>query len=85
VRPKFGLVFDGNTFGKMMNDMAVKPTGDVDHDFVAMMTQHHQCAIDMAEAELRYGHNEQLIRIAQALLLRSSRRSRRCAPPWARS
>src|SRR6202008_1363582 len=50
---------------KMMNGMAVKPTGDVDHDFVAMMAPHHQGAIDMSEAELRYGHNEQLIRIAQ--------------------
>jgi uncharacterized protein (DUF305 family) len=34
-----------------------------------MMTQHHQCAIDMAEAELRYGHNEQLIRIAQDVVV----------------
>jgi uncharacterized protein (DUF305 family) len=54
---------------KMMNDMAVKPTGDVDHDFVAMMAPHHQGAIDMAEAELRYGHNEQLIRIAQDIVV----------------
>jgi len=27
---------------KMMNDMTVKPTGDVDRDFVAMMVAHHQ-------------------------------------------
>jgi uncharacterized protein (DUF305 family) len=54
---------------KMMNDMAVKPTGDVDHDFVAMMEPHHQGAIDMSEAELRYGHNEQLIRIAQDIVV----------------
>jgi uncharacterized protein (DUF305 family) len=54
---------------KMMNDMAVKPTGDVDHDFVAMMAAHHQGAIDMSEAELRYGHNEQLIRIAQDIVV----------------
>jgi uncharacterized protein (DUF305 family) len=54
---------------KMMNDMAVKPTGDVDHDFVAMMAPHHQGAIVMAEAELRYGHNEQLIRIAQDIVV----------------
>ena len=54
---------------KMMNDMAVKPTGDVDHDFVAMMAPHHQGAIDMSEAELRYGHNEQLIRIAQDIVV----------------
>ena len=54
---------------KMMNDMAVKPTSDVDHDFVAMMAPHHQGAIDMSEAELRYGHNEQLIRIAQDIVV----------------
>jgi uncharacterized protein (DUF305 family) len=53
---------------KMMNDMDGKPTGDVDHDFVAMMAPHHQGAIDMSEAELRYGHNEQLIRIAQDIV-----------------
>src|SRR6266568_508113 len=44
---------------KMMADMAVKPTGDVDHDFVEMMVPHHRGAIDMARAVLRYGHNEQ--------------------------
>jgi uncharacterized protein (DUF305 family) len=54
---------------KMMNDMAVKPTGDVDHDFVAMMAPHHQGAIDMSETELRYSHNEQLIRIAQDIVV----------------
>jgi uncharacterized protein (DUF305 family) len=27
---------------KMMNDMAVTPTSDVDADFVAMMVPHHQ-------------------------------------------
>src|SRR5246500_377023 len=54
---------------KMMNDMAVKPTGDVDHDFVAMMGTHHQGAIDMSKAELRYGHNEQLLRIAQDIVI----------------
>src|ERR1700739_2217152 len=54
---------------KMMNDMAAKPTGDIDRDFVAMMTPHHQGAIDMSEAELRYGHNEQLRRIAQNIVV----------------
>src|SRR5258708_35005177 len=33
---------------KMMNEMTVQPTGDVDRDFVAMMVPHHQGAIDMA-------------------------------------
>jgi uncharacterized protein (DUF305 family) len=54
---------------KMMNDMAVKPSGDIDRDFVAMMTPHHQGAIDMAVIELRYGKNEQLRRIAQEIIV----------------
>jgi hypothetical protein len=54
---------------RMMNDMAIKPTGDIDRDFVAMMTPHHQGAIDMAISELRYGKNEQLRRIAQEIIV----------------
>ena len=54
---------------KMMADMTVKPTGDVDRDFVAMMVPHHQGAVDMAKAELRYGHNEQLRRLAQEIVV----------------
>jgi hypothetical protein len=54
---------------KMMNDMAAKPTGDVDRDFAAMMIPHHQGAIDMAIIELRYGKNEQLRRIAQEIIV----------------
>jgi uncharacterized protein (DUF305 family) len=54
---------------KMMGDMDIKPTGDVDHDFTAMMIPHHQGAIDMAQAELCYGHNEQLHRIAQEIVV----------------
>jgi hypothetical protein len=55
--------------GRMMDGMSVKPTGDVDRDFVAMMVPHHQGAIDMAKAELRYGNNEQLRRIAQEIIV----------------
>jgi DUF305 family protein family protein len=54
---------------KMMADMMVKPTGDIDRDFVAMMVPHHQGAIDMAQAVLRYGHNEQLRRLAQEIVV----------------
>ncbi len=54
---------------KMMNDMAAKPSGDIDRDFVAMMNPHHQGAIDMAVIELRYGKNEQLRRIAQEIIV----------------
>lgn len=54
---------------RMMDGMDVKPSGDVDHDFVAMMIAHHQGAIDMAQAQLRYGKNEQLRRIAQEIIV----------------
>lgn len=54
---------------KMMANMEVKPSGDVDRDFVAMMTPHHQGAIDMAIAVLKYGKNEQLKRIAQEIIV----------------
>ena len=55
---------------KMMHDMAaVKPTGDVDRDFVDMMVPHHQGAIDMAMAVLRHGRNEQLKRLAQEIIV----------------
>jgi hypothetical protein len=54
---------------KMMADMTVKPTGDVDRDFVAMMVPHHQGAIDMAKAVLRYGRNEQIRRVAQEIVV----------------
>ena len=54
---------------KMMVDMGIRPSGDVDRDFVAMMTPHHQGAIEMARAELRYGRNEQLRRMAQEIIV----------------
>jgi len=54
---------------KMMNDMAAKPAGDIDRDFVAMMTPHHQGAIDMAIIQLRYGKNEVLRRLAQEIIV----------------
>jgi hypothetical protein len=54
---------------KMMSAMAAKPTGDIDRDFAAMMTPHHQGAIDMAVIELRYGKNETLRRIAQEIIV----------------
>jgi uncharacterized protein (DUF305 family) len=54
---------------KMMAGMDVRPSGNVDADFVAMMVPHHQGAIDMAQAELRYGRNEQLRRLAQEIIV----------------
>jgi uncharacterized protein (DUF305 family) len=58
---------------RMMEDMTIQPTGDVDRDFVAMMVPHHQGAVDMAKAELKYGHNEQLRRLAQDIVATQQR------------
>src|ERR1700736_2869374 len=63
------LVENDAAMKKMMMDMSIKPSGDVDADFVAMMVPHHQGAVDMALAELRYGRNEQLRRIAQEIIV----------------
>ncbi len=54
---------------RMMAGMQVRPRGGVDEDFVAMMVPHHQGAIEMAQAELRFGHNEQLKRLAQEIIV----------------
>ncbi len=54
---------------RMMSEMAVRPTGDIDRDFVSMMSPHHQGAIDMAQAVLRHGHNEQIRRLAQEIIV----------------
>jgi hypothetical protein len=53
---------------RMMAGMTVRP-GDVDRDFVAMMVAHHQGAIDMAQAVLRYGRNEQIRRLAKRIVV----------------
>lgn len=63
------LAENDTAMNTMMAGMAIKPSGDVDHDFVAAMVPHHQGAIDMAQAELRHGHNEQLRRIAQEIIV----------------
>jgi DUF305 family protein family protein len=54
---------------KMMSGMVIRPTGDIDRDFVSMMSPHHQGAIEMAQAVLRHGHNEQIRRLAQEIIV----------------
>jgi hypothetical protein len=53
---------------EMMSDMTIKPTGNVDRDFIAMMVPHHESAIEIAEAELKYGRNAQLRRLAETIV-----------------
>jgi hypothetical protein len=59
----------GTAMTTMMNSMMISASGNVDHDFVLMMIPHHQGAIAMAQAELRYGKSEQLRRIAQEIVV----------------
>jgi len=53
---------------RMMTDMHVPATGDVDRDFTRMMIPHHQGAIDMAQALLRHGSNPELKALARAII-----------------
>jgi uncharacterized protein (DUF305 family) len=72
VAPNVGerqFLFDNElAMSKMSRGMMTDPTGDVDRDFVAMMIPHHQGAIDMAQAELKYGHNETLRHLAERIV-----------------
>ena len=63
------LAQNDGAMSTMMANMAIRPTGDIDRDFVAMMVPHHQGAIDMALAVLRYGRNEQIRRLAQEIII----------------
>jgi uncharacterized protein (DUF305 family) len=54
---------------RMHDGMHVAPSGDVDRDFATMMIPHHQGAIDMAVLELRFGRDQRLRRLAQAIIV----------------
>ncbi|WBQ19799.1 DUF305 domain-containing protein [Sphingobium yanoikuyae] len=54
---------------RMHHAMMNAPSGDPDRDFAAIMIPHHQGAIEMAEAELRYGKDERLRRLAQGIIV----------------
>lgn len=63
------FMFDNDlAMSDMTRRMLVKPTGDIDRDYIALMIPQHQGAIDMARAELKYGHNNELRRLAQSII-----------------
>jgi Domain of unknown function (DUF305) len=63
------LIESDLAIGKVSLGMTAEATGDVDRDFVAtMMTAHQQGAIDVAGAELKYGRNEELRRLAAEMI-----------------
>jgi uncharacterized protein (DUF305 family) len=54
---------------RMDHDMMAPATGDADRDFASMMIPHHQGAVEMAEAELRFGRDPVLRRLAQGIIV----------------
>jgi YVTN family beta-propeller protein len=54
---------------KMITAMEAQPSGNVDTDFATMMIAHHIGAIEMSQALLRGGRNEQLRRLAQEIIV----------------
>jgi uncharacterized protein (DUF305 family) len=48
--------------------MLMTPTDDIDRDFVNVMVPHHQGAIDMARAEIKYGRNDELRQLAKRMV-----------------
>jgi uncharacterized protein (DUF305 family) len=62
-----------------VSDMAqaslTQPSGDVDRDFVGMMIARDQATTELARAELRYGHNDELRRMAQGIIAQQQQES----------
>jgi uncharacterized protein (DUF305 family) len=48
--------------------MSVGQSGNSDVDFVRLMLPHHQAALDMAKAQLMYGRDPQICRLAQEII-----------------
>ena len=48
---------------------AAPMNGNADHDFAAMMIPHHTGAIEMAKAELLYGKDPTMRRLAQEIVV----------------
>ena len=60
----------GASMSKMQEGMtSAHMSGGVDHDFATMMIPHHQGAIDMAKAELSFGKDPVMRRLAQEILV----------------
>ena len=75
--PSQGLGDDSQFMARMNVSMttmdgsmkAAAMNGSVDHDFAAMMIPHHQGAIEMAKAELLFGKDPAVRRLAQEILV----------------
>jgi len=65
----FMLVMNESMDGMDTGMKSAPMNGDVDHDFATMMMPHHQGAIDMAKAELLYGKDPVMRRLAEEIVV----------------
>lgn len=61
---------EGAAVMQKMNDemKAMKSTESADKDFAAMMAKHHEGAIEMSQAYLKYGKDEDLRKMATKMI-----------------
>lgn len=57
---------DQSKITKQLGGMSM--TGDVDYDFATNMRMHHQMAIEMAQAELKSGKNQEMLHMAKDII-----------------
>jgi len=55
-----------NTMLNQMKD--IKLSGDIDKDYASLMILHNQAGLDMANAEIKYGQNDNLKKIAKRMV-----------------
>ena len=63
---------DKNIFIEMMDTMMVKmdqvpETGSVESNFIQQMIPHHMGAVEMAEYEIQYGKNFEIVQLAKSI------------------
>lgn len=55
-------------YGMHQEMLSMKFTGNADRDFLTMMIPHHQGAIGMAQAELKFGKDAKIKNLAQLIM-----------------
>lgn len=62
------FVADLNSSMSAMIDNTIKVHNDTDKDFAEQMIPHHRSAVDMAKVYLKYGKNQQLLKLSNDIV-----------------